>query len=77
METGQRGYALTGDGSYLDPYNNGLVEWRINVAKLNGLIADNPEQVRNLNSIKDNIEKWVDEAGQYVVDLKRNNQNEA
>lgn len=77
METGQRGYALTGDGSYLDPYNNGLVEWRINVAKLNGLIADNPEQVQNLNNIKESIEKWVDEAGQYVVDLKRNDQNEA
>lgn len=76
METGQRGYALTGDESYLEPYNNGLVEWRINFAKLNGLIIDNPEQVGNLNNISDNIEKWIDEAGQYVVDLKRNGQDE-
>lgn len=75
METGQRGYALTGDDSYLDPYNNGLVEWRINFAKLSGLIIDNPVQIRNLNEIKDNIEKWIDEAGQYVVDLKKNGRN--
>lgn len=71
-----KGYALTGDESYLEPYSNGLVEWRINFAKLHGLITDNPEQVGNLNNISENIEKWIDEAGQYVVDLKRNGQNE-
>ncbi|WNS45502.1 CHASE3 domain-containing protein [Paenibacillus sp. MMS20-IR301] len=75
METGQRGFALTGDGSYLAPYNSGLVEWRINVAKLSGLIVDNPDQIRNLENIKGNIEKWVNEAGQYVVDLKKNGRN--
>ncbi|WP_281425116.1 CHASE3 domain-containing protein [Paenibacillus tritici] len=77
METGQRGYVLTGDESYLAPYNDGLVEWRINAAKLNALIADNPSQVRNLDAIMDNIEKWVDVAGQHVVELKKNGQNEA
>ncbi|NUU62109.1 CHASE3 domain-containing protein [Paenibacillus agri] len=77
METGQRGYALTGKMEYLPPYNNGLAEWRINYAKLNGLIADNPAQVKNLQTIMVNIEKWIEDAGQYVIDLKRNGQNEA
>lgn len=77
METGQRGYVLTDDESYLVPYNDGLVQWRINAAKLNNLIADNPKQVRNLDTITDNIEKWVDVAGQHVVELKKNGNTEA
>ncbi|WP_405112508.1 CHASE3 domain-containing protein [Paenibacillus sp. FSL K6-1217] len=77
METGQRGYVLTDDESYLAPYNDGLVQWRINAAKLNKLIADNPNQVRNLDTITDNIEKWVDVAGQHVVELKKNGHTEA
>ncbi|WP_379136359.1 CHASE3 domain-containing protein [Paenibacillus sp. sgz500958] len=72
METGQRGYALTGDADYLAPYNNGLVEWRINYAKLSSIIMDNPSQVVNLRGLQKNIELWINEAGQYVVDLKRN-----
>ncbi|MEK5028750.1 CHASE3 domain-containing protein [Paenibacillus sp. FSL M7-1046] len=77
METGQRGYALTGDNSYLDPFNNGLRDWQINLAKLKGLIADNPDQMRNLGIIKENIQLWIDLAGQQVVDLKRNGEDEA
>lgn len=77
METGQRGYALTGESTYLEPYNNGIVEWRINYAKLYRLIGDSPEQRQNLNSIKENIELWIDEAGNYIVDLKRGGRNEA
>lgn len=77
METGQRGYVLTDDESYLVPYNDGLVQWRINAAKLNNLIADNPNQVRNLDTVTDNIEKWVDVAGQHVVELKKNGNTEA
>ncbi|WP_238655181.1 CHASE3 domain-containing protein [Paenibacillus piscarius] len=77
METGQRGYVLTGDEAYLEPFNDGMVEWRINAAKLNSLITDNPDQVRNLNTITSNIEKWVDVAGQHVVELKKNGHSAA
>lgn len=77
METGQRGYALTDNTEYLTPYNSGIVEWRINYAKLKGLIADNPSQIQNLDDIKSNIELWVSSAGEYVIDLKRNGQDEA
>lgn len=77
METGQRGYVLTGDEAYLEPFNDGMVEWRINAAKLNSLITDNPDQVRNLNIITSNIEKWIDVAGQHVVELKKNDNSAA
>lgn len=77
METGQRGYALTGKIDYLTPYSSGLTEWRIHYHKLNNLISDNPSQVQNLQAVKENIELWIKNAGQYVVDLKRNGQDEA
>ncbi|WP_052380756.1 CHASE3 domain-containing protein [Paenibacillus camerounensis] len=71
METGQRGFSLTGDTSYLEPYNDGLSEWGVNYSKLKVLIADNPYQIENLESIKRDIEKWIEEAGNYVVQLKQ------
>lgn len=76
METGQRGYALTGDTAYLEPYNSGLEEWVINYAKLSELIADNPVQLQNLSSIKEDIEYWIHTAGQSVIDMKHNGQDE-
>lgn len=77
METGMRGYVITGAESYLEPYNNGLANWQINYEKLNALIADNPEQVQNLGNIRDSIELWINSAGQYVIDLKRNGEEAA
>ncbi|WP_150268191.1 CHASE3 domain-containing protein [Paenibacillus tepidiphilus] len=77
METGQRGYALTGLTDYLEPFNTGLVEWQLNYSRLRELITDNPEQVQNLGHIKDSIEAWINEAGQPVIDLKRNGEDAA
>ncbi|WP_151733947.1 CHASE3 domain-containing protein [Paenibacillus tengchongensis] len=77
METGQRGYALTGLNDYLEPYTSGLVEWKLNYSKLSELIRDNPEQLQNLNNIRDSIESWINEAGQPVIELKRSGQNAA
>jgi two-component system chemotaxis sensor kinase CheA len=48
----------------------------VNYAKLNTLISDNPDQLHNLENIKESIEKWISEAGQYVVNLKQNGQND-
>ncbi|MCL6603474.1 MAG: CHASE3 domain-containing protein [Paenibacillus sp.] len=77
METGMRGYAITGNLDYLAPFNDGIVKWRINYAQLNNLIQDNPVQVQNLGNIKMTIEEWINKGGQYAVDLKRSGQEEA
>ncbi|KAA9004161.1 response regulator [Paenibacillus spiritus] len=71
METGQRGYALTGDERYLSPFNEGITDWKINYSKLVRLISGNDDQLRNLQEIRANIELWIERAGQYVVDLKQ------
>ena len=55
METGQRGFALTGDDSYLDPYNNGVLQWESDYNKLVTLVEDNELQRSNLTTIKSGI----------------------
>jgi methyl-accepting chemotaxis protein len=52
IETGQRGYLLTGDESYLQPYNNGLGQEEKSIRQLRQLTADNQNQQRRLDSLE-------------------------
>ncbi len=51
-ELGQRGYLLTSDPSYLNRYENGIKETRIELASLRPLIKDNPSQLGRLENLK-------------------------
>lgn len=73
METGQRGFALTGDDSYLVPYNNGVLQWEADYNKLVTLVEDNELQRSNLGTIKTGIEKWIQDAGDPVLSMRRSN----
>ncbi|MDO3408493.1 CHASE3 domain-containing protein [Saccharibacillus sp. CPCC 101409] len=70
METGQRGYLLTGDRNYLEPYNDGRTRWETNYGSLYQLVEDNPSQQTNLRAIRSNIEKWIAEMGDKTIQLK-------
>ncbi|UJF36224.1 FAD-dependent oxidoreductase [Paenibacillus hexagrammi] len=73
METGQRGYVITGDKKYLDPYTNGKAGWQKHFEALFQLVADNPVQQDKLKAIQKNAESWIQEAGEKVVAMKGNN----
>ena len=47
-ETGQRGYLLTGEAPYLEPYENAIRLLPLHTARLRGLTADNPGQQSQL-----------------------------
>src|SRR5258707_15381791 len=49
-ETGERGYILTGEESYLAPYQRGLSEVRASSVAVRKLTADNPNQQSSLNA---------------------------
>jgi methyl-accepting chemotaxis protein len=51
-ETGQRGYLLTGEKSYLDPYDSALERVNADISELRRLTADNPDQQRRLDSLE-------------------------
>ncbi|WP_458118606.1 methyl-accepting chemotaxis protein [Paenibacillus sp. Z6-24] len=77
METGQRGFVITGEDSYLVPYNKGKKAWVEKYNALYPLLADNPSQQEHLNAMKSRIENWINVAGEPVIELKRANNTAA
>lgn len=51
METGVRGFLITGKDEYLDPYNNGKRQFEDVLSNLKQKVSDNPEQVGRLNDV--------------------------
>lgn len=76
METGQRGFMLTGEESYLEPYTQAMTQWNSNYAELYELISDNPSQQMSLENIKTHINNWIDVAGAASVALKKQGNQE-
>lgn len=72
METGMRGFLLTGDEHFLDPYEvakPGVVTER---KSLDELVADNPQQVDRLRRLSALQDEWNDFA-QEMITLRRKN----
>ncbi|MDO3408169.1 methyl-accepting chemotaxis protein [Saccharibacillus sp. CPCC 101409] len=71
METGQRGFVITGEDSYLEPYNTGKQDWVENYDALHRLVSDNPAQQAKLEEIRAKIEDWIQVAGEATILMKR------
>jgi signal transduction histidine kinase/CheY-like chemotaxis protein len=70
METGMRGFLLTGDERFLDPYE---VAKPSIIAELNGLeelVADNPDQVDRFKRLAAMQESW-NQFAQEMITLRR------
>lgn len=70
METGQRGYLLTGNRDYLQPYNDGYTNWEGSYSRLYELVRDNPSQQASLQVIRDNVEQWIASMGEATIKLQ-------
>lgn len=66
LETGQRGYIITGKLSYLEPYNKSLTIIDDKVNRLRELTSDNPGQTQRIDRLKDFISKKIDELGMTI-----------
>ncbi|GMK44062.1 histidine kinase [Paenibacillus glycanilyticus] len=71
METAQRGYIITGDESYLDPYDKGKSQWESNYNSLYTYIADNSSTQKQLEEIKLTIQEWISKAAEPTIEMKR------
>jgi PAS domain S-box-containing protein len=60
-ETGQRGFLLTGDPQYLDPYTLAVGEIDSHIANLRRLTADNPTEQANTAQLIDLSHQKLDE----------------
>lgn len=72
METGMRGYLLTGKEPSLEPYVIGKPRFAVSLDELRDGVADNPVQVARLNRIAALHAQW-DEFAQKMITLRRNN----
>jgi methyl-accepting chemotaxis protein len=62
VETGSRGYLLTGDDEFLAPYQSGLADFDRTAAELRILIDDNPDQTAQLGKIETLHRQWIAQA---------------
>ncbi|WP_120053917.1 sensor histidine kinase [Streptomyces griseorubiginosus] len=58
QETGIRGYAITADRQFLDPYTQGKRDEADSAARLRGFIGDRPELLADLRAIEDQAAEW-------------------
>jgi methyl-accepting chemotaxis protein len=71
LQRGQRGYTITGDEGYLEPYESALDQIAPAVKELRTLTADNSRQQQRLDMLEPLIEELIAH-NKEAVDIRRN-----
>lgn len=69
-ETGQRGFVITGNEVYLEPYRTALVKLGSQVQEIERLTVNSPEQAMRVPDLKSGIEIKLKELAE-TIDLRR------
>ncbi len=69
-ETGMRGYIVTGDTEFLEPYTNGKIAFISKLSNLKQDVNDNLSQVLKLNEIQLIASKWDTEVATKFITLR-------
>jgi signal transduction histidine kinase/CheY-like chemotaxis protein/CHASE3 domain sensor protein len=72
METGMRGYVLTGKEPTLEPYQISKPRFLVEMKSLRADIEDNPAQTDRLDRIQALFDQW-DQYAQSLIEARRNN----
>ena len=70
-ETGQRGYLLTGDEAYLEPYRAAITNADHTIESLKSLTSDNPNQQKRIQRLEPLVARKLEEL-QRTIDLGKN-----
>ncbi|WP_322404271.1 methyl-accepting chemotaxis protein [Massilia luteola] len=71
VETGERGFALTGNEASLEPLNEGQLAFKIHFEKAKSLTADNPHQQERLQKLNAAQHQWLADAIDPVIAMRR------
>ncbi len=66
METGLRGFNMTGDSRFLDPYNVAALQIEGQYGNLKHLLAHDPPQLDRLDTLEKRFEQWRDWSQQSI-----------
>lgn len=70
-ETGMRGFVITGEESYLEPYNLGLAHLREHLDHLREVTSDNPVQQKRLDTLEPLVADELAEM-KVIIDTRKN-----
>src|SRR6266568_2136435 len=70
METGLRGYLVTGNTTFLQPYEESLKNFEPQYQSLRVMVADDPGQQQRLAHIHESYAQWKEHA-ELMIDLRR------
>ena len=71
METGYRGFLVTGEDEFLEPYELGIEQYQSALTHLTEKTADNPPQVDRWNDLLARAEAWQTEVTTPGIALRR------
>jgi methyl-accepting chemotaxis protein len=71
IESGERGFVISGQESFLAPYLEGKKEAKTAFSELKNLLSDNPAQLSLLNRIEDNYQQWLQVVIEPAVTQRR------
>jgi methyl-accepting chemotaxis protein len=71
IETGKRGFVITGDERFLEPLNAGRTEFARHYARARELSADNPRQQERLRRLRDEEQRWYTENIEPLLEMRR------
>ncbi|MER3420697.1 MAG: methyl-accepting chemotaxis protein, partial [Chloroflexota bacterium] len=71
METGYRGFLITGKEEFLDPYNTGKATYQAKLKELQQKTADNPAQVKRWQELEQRADAWQKQITEPGIKLRR------
>jgi len=69
QETGVRGYLITGDERFLEPYHKGVTAYAAAVQKVKNLTSDNPAQQSRLDELNELAKEWRSDIAEREIAL--------
>ncbi|MCP4182568.1 MAG: HAMP domain-containing protein [Hyphomicrobiales bacterium] len=71
METGLRGYLLSGKNDFREPLDAGRINFAKRIKALEKKVSDNPKQVARLKKADITIEKWQSKVAEPAITLRK------
>lgn len=75
METGERGFLITGNPIFLEPFDNAIKVWSTKLDNIKVLVSDNPEQVERINQIITLHQQWLIQAADKEIAARKRVKN--
>ncbi len=71
METGARGFALSGKDEFLEPFEQGEEEFNLHLSAIKELTKENESQQLRLIELEEQYEKWYEWETQRIIEGRR------